>query len=84
MKVLGLMYAAFLVISFYVLQAGKYDIEKPGETPTLIGLILGFGFAVAFIMAKALLAKVPIQPPLHYLLNALVRKKRKDGKTWSL
>lgn len=57
MKVLGLICVAFSVIPFYVLLTGKYDVEKPGETPALIGLIIGFGFAAVFILAEALLVK---------------------------
>lgn len=57
MKILGLMCVAFSVIPLYVLLTGNYDTDKSSEARALIGIIISFGFAAAFILAEALLAK---------------------------
>lgn len=56
-KGLGLACLVFSVIPLAVLLTGNYEVDKPGETTALIGLILGFGVLAIGLIAEGFFVK---------------------------
>ena len=79
-KALGIVCFMFFIVPLWFFLTDNYDVDKPGETPAIIGLILGFGFFAVYFLGEGFLLRGGYDRTNIWFFSPWTGKKR---QTWS-